>query len=267
MHNKTYGFKFVIFFLHISGSESATYELQVSPPNSNGSFCPGNIELTCIGRRASIAFNWFINESSVAQYVYDQRHMLPMNVLVSPVNVTIVSAIGSVAIDIVSTLSSNFSHLRGASIRCGRGSILSYSTVVEGNGKLSSLDKKCSLLSNFNASFCLAIIELTCIGGGVPIEMFTYKSSVAEYVFGKSDYFTVIIIDFPVSITIFNATGSFIVDINSTLSSNLNYFRGGLIQCGIGSILSNHIVLESYGKSLSRNNIYLLSQTLTNFSY
>ncbi len=61
--------------------------------------------------------------------------------------------------------------------------------------------------------------------------MLTNKSSVAEYVFGKSDYFTVNIIDFPVSITLFNATGSLIVDINSTLSSNLNYFRGGLIQC------------------------------------
>ncbi len=84
----------------------------------------------------------------MAQYLYDQTDMLPMNVMVSPVNVTIVSATGSLTIDIVSTLSSNFSHLRGASIRCGRGSIMSYSTVVEGNGKLSSLEKKlvCSLI-------------------------------------------------------------------------------------------------------------------------
>ena len=157
----------------ISGGESATYELQVSPPNSNGSFCPGNIEFTCIGRGVPIVLNWFINESSVVLYLYDdQTDMFPMNVLVSPVNVTIVSVTCSFTIDIVSTLSSNFGYLRGASIRCGRGSFMSHSTVVEGNGKLSSLDKKCSLLSNFNASFCLAIIELTCIGGGVPIEMF-----------------------------------------------------------------------------------------------
>ncbi len=130
-------------------------------------------------------FNWFINESPVVLYIYGQTDILPTNILDSPVNITIVSATGSIAIDIVSTLSSNFSHLRGASIRCGRSSILSYSTVVEGNGKLSSLEKKFSLLSNFNASFCLAIIELTCIAGCVPIEMLTNKSSVAEYVFGK----------------------------------------------------------------------------------
>ncbi len=173
-----------LLFLHISGSESATYELQVSPPNSNGSFCPGNIELTCIGRNAPIGFNWFINESSVVLYLYDdQTDMLPMNILDYPVNITIINVTGLLTIDIVSTLSSNFSYLRGASVRCGRGSFMSYSTVVEGNGKLSSLDKKCSLLSNFNASFCLAIIELTCIGGSVPIEMLINKSSLALYVF------------------------------------------------------------------------------------
>ncbi len=187
----------------ISEGESATYELQVSPPNSNGSFCPGNIEFTCIGRGVPIVLNWFINESSVVLYLYDdQTDMLPMNILDYPVNITIINVTGSSIIDIVSTLSSHFSYLRGASVRCGRGSFMSYSTVVEGNGKLSSLDKKCSLLSNFDAPFCLAIIELTCIGGGVPIEMFTNKSPVAEYVFGKSDNFTVNIIDFPINITI-----------------------------------------------------------------
>ncbi len=81
------------------------------------------------------------------------------------------NATGSLTIDIISTLSSNFSYLRGASIRCGRDMIFSNSAIVEGYGKLSTLDKYCSLLSNVNASFCLAIIELTCIGRCVPIIM------------------------------------------------------------------------------------------------
>ncbi len=57
-----YLFQFVLFSFIISGGENARYELQVSPPNSNGSFCPGNIEFTCTGRAVSIALNWFINE-------------------------------------------------------------------------------------------------------------------------------------------------------------------------------------------------------------
>ncbi len=85
--------------------------------------------------------NWFINGSSVAQYVYGQMDMLPMNVLDSPVNITVINATGLLTIDIVSTLSSNFSYLRGASIRCGRDSAVSNSAVVEGYDKLSSIYK------------------------------------------------------------------------------------------------------------------------------
>ncbi len=77
----------------------------------------------------------------MAQYVYGQMDMLPMNVLDSPVNITIINATGLLTIDIVSTLSSNFSYLRGASIRCGRDNVVSNSAVVEGYGKLSSLHK------------------------------------------------------------------------------------------------------------------------------
>ncbi len=50
--------------------------------------------------------------------------------------------------------------------------------------------------------------------------------------------FHVNIIDFLVSITIVNATCSFIIDFNSTLPSNFNYLRAALIH-GIGSILCN----------------------------
>ncbi len=53
-----------------------------------------------------------------------------------PVNITILNANGSLNIDIVSTLSSNFSYLRGASIQCGRGDILSNNIMIEGYSKL-----------------------------------------------------------------------------------------------------------------------------------
>ncbi len=128
---------FYAFYLFcISGSEGSIYKLQVSPPNSNGSFCPGNIELTCIGREARIALNWFINESLVSQYLYDMTDIFPVNVMEYPVNITILNANGTLNIDIVSTLSSNFSYLRGASIQCGRGSILSNNIMIEGYSKL-----------------------------------------------------------------------------------------------------------------------------------
>ncbi len=122
--------------LCISGSEGSIYKLQVSPPNSNGSFCPGNIELTCIGRGASIVLNWFINGSSVSQYLYAVTDIFPVNVIEYPVNITILSANGSIAVDFASTLSGNFGYLSGASIKCGRGSVLSNNIMIEGYSKL-----------------------------------------------------------------------------------------------------------------------------------
>ncbi len=119
----------------ISGGESASYELQVSPPNSNGSFCPGNIEFTCIGRGVHIVLNWLINGSSVVQYIFHTNHHFPININNDTVNVTIVNANGSINIDIVSTLSGHFSYLRGSSIQCGRDFLLSQNIVVEGYGK------------------------------------------------------------------------------------------------------------------------------------
>ena len=127
---------YAFYLLCISGSEGSIYKLQVSPPNSNGSFCPGNIELTCIGQDASIALNWFINESSVSQYLYELTDIYPVNVMEYPVNITILSANGSIVIDYASTLSGNFGYLRGASIRCGRTPILSNNIMIEGYSKL-----------------------------------------------------------------------------------------------------------------------------------
>ncbi len=62
--------------------------------------------------------------------------IFPVNVVEYPVNIT---ANGSVNIDIVSTLSSNFSYLRGASIQCGRGDILRNNIMIEGYSKLSGV--------------------------------------------------------------------------------------------------------------------------------
>ncbi len=119
-----------------SGGESSTsYEIHVGSPNSNGSFCPGNIELTCIGRDASIVLNWFINGSSIAQYIFEQIDTFPMKIMDNPVNISIISANGSLTVDYVSILSGNFSYLKRASIQCGRGSKLSNNIVVKGFGK------------------------------------------------------------------------------------------------------------------------------------
>ena len=115
--------------------ESASYDLQAVSPNSNGSFCPGKIELTCIGRGVSIILNWFINESSVAQYIFKQTDTFPIKTIGSHFNNTIVSANGSLTIDYVSTLSGKFGYLNGASIQCGRDSILSNKIVVLGYSK------------------------------------------------------------------------------------------------------------------------------------
>ncbi len=120
----------------ISVGENAVYELQVQSPNSNGSFCPGEIELTCTGRSVASVLNWFINESPIAQYEFTQSDHFPLSVIDSSVNITIVNATGLITIEyIVSTLSGNFSYLRGVSIRCGRDSTLSNNIIVEGYGE------------------------------------------------------------------------------------------------------------------------------------
>ncbi len=119
----------------VSVGENADYELQVSPPNSNGSFCPGEVEFTCIGRNVSSALNWFINKSSIAQYVFSSLDTFPYNVN-SSFNITIVNATGSIMLKYIeSTWSGNFSYLRGVSIHCGRNPLFSHNFVVEGYGK------------------------------------------------------------------------------------------------------------------------------------
>ena len=120
----------------IPGGVRASYELRVSPPNSNGSFCPGNIELTCISQNAPRILNWFINGSSVAQYTFNQMDSHFINITDSSINIAIVNVTGkSSIINTVVTLSGNFSYLRGAFIQCGRDSILSDNIVVKSYSK------------------------------------------------------------------------------------------------------------------------------------
>ncbi len=120
----------------IPGGVSASYELRVSPPNSNESFCPGNIELTCISQNAPRILNWFINGSSVAQYTFNQMDSHFINITDSSINIAIVNVTGkSSIINTVVTLSGNFSYLRGAFIQCGRDSILSDNIVVKSYSK------------------------------------------------------------------------------------------------------------------------------------
>ncbi len=111
--------------------------MRVSPPNSNGSFCPGNIELTCISQNAPRIINWFINGSSVAQYTFNRMDNYLINITDSSINIAIVNVTGrSPTINSVLILSGNFSYLRGVSIQCGRDSILSDNIMVESYSKL-----------------------------------------------------------------------------------------------------------------------------------
>ncbi len=116
----------------IPGGVRASYELRVSPPNSNGSFCPGNIELTCISQNAPRILNWFINGSSVAQYTFNQVDS-HINIMDSSINIAIVNVTSKSSS--VLTLSGNFSYLRGAFIQCGRDSIISDNIVVKSYSK------------------------------------------------------------------------------------------------------------------------------------
>ncbi len=75
----------------IPGGVRANYELRVSPPNFNESFCPGLIELTCISQNAPRILNWFINGSSVAQYTFNQVDSHFINIMDSSINIAIVN--------------------------------------------------------------------------------------------------------------------------------------------------------------------------------
>ena len=120
----------------IPGGVSANYELRVSPPNFNESFCPGLIELTCTSQNAPRILNWFINGSSVAQYTFNQMDSHFINIMDSSINIAIVNVTSkSSIINIILTLSGNFSYLKGASIQCGRDSILSDNIMVESYSK------------------------------------------------------------------------------------------------------------------------------------
>ncbi len=74
----------------------------------------------------------------VAQYIFVETDNFPTKIIDSPFNITIINATGSNTIDIVSTLSGNFSYLQGASIYCGRDNLLSNHIAVEGYGKFKS---------------------------------------------------------------------------------------------------------------------------------
>ena len=93
---------------------------------SNGSICPGPIEFTCTGTGVGGGITWKVNNKVLASYFFQRDHLnsFPRTVipLMFDVEIMIINASESqnseLAIDIVSTLSSNISILRGSMIQC-----------------------------------------------------------------------------------------------------------------------------------------------------
>ena len=104
----------------------------ISSLPSNGSICPGPIQFNCTGTEVT-GLVWRMNGTDRGTYVLVHDHSFPRTLNLNPhligVEVMIVSASKNQNdlrfIDIVSTLSSNVSILRGSMIQCLSGSISS----------------------------------------------------------------------------------------------------------------------------------------------
>ncbi len=88
------------------------------PPSSNGYFCPGPVEFTCVGTEIS-SLTWRINNTYRGDYRYLVDDTFPQTLSLSPllpdVNIMITSGSDS---RIESTLNANVSSLRGTLIEC-----------------------------------------------------------------------------------------------------------------------------------------------------
>ncbi len=88
------------------------------PPSSNGYFCPGPVQFTCVGTEISI-LSWRINNTYIGTYRYLSGDTFPRSLSLSPllpdVNIMITSGSDS---RIESTLNANVSSLRETLIEC-----------------------------------------------------------------------------------------------------------------------------------------------------
>ena len=98
--------------------------LSSSPP-TNGSFCPGTVQFTCVGTNIQIVLDWKIDGSIIATYSFRRTDELPLVIAPKPsapesVEVTILAAVlidGS-RLNITSVLRGNVTDLRGSTVYC-----------------------------------------------------------------------------------------------------------------------------------------------------
>ncbi len=88
------------------------------PPSSNGYFCPGPVEFTCVGTEIS-DLSWRINNTYRGTYRYLSGDTFPQSLSLIPTlpDVTIMITSGSDS-RIESTLTASVSNLRGTLIEC-----------------------------------------------------------------------------------------------------------------------------------------------------
>ncbi len=101
------------------------------PPSSNGYFCPGPVQYTCVGTEIS-SLTWRINNTNRGDYRYLDGDPFPQPLSLSPllpdVTITITSGNDN---RIESTLNADVSSLRETLIECSSGDQIRNNTTVQ----------------------------------------------------------------------------------------------------------------------------------------
>ncbi len=111
------------------------------PPSSNGYFCPGPVQFTCVGTEIP-SLTWIVNTHSVQYSLLPGINpTFPLTVTLSPplpgVVVMITSASrGSSGQDITSTISASASVLNGSLIQCVADNIIRNASIQEREGEI-----------------------------------------------------------------------------------------------------------------------------------
>ncbi len=105
--------------------------LMSSPPSSNGYFCPGPVQFTCVGTDVP-NLSWRINNTYRGTYRYLDGDPFPQTLSLSPllpdVNIMITSGNDN---RIESTLNANISNLRETLIECSSADQIRDNTTVQ----------------------------------------------------------------------------------------------------------------------------------------
>ncbi len=123
----------LLFFIQFLSLATSEITLTSSPPpSSNGYFCPGPVQFTCVGTEVS-DITWRTNSTNFVTYIYLDGDSFPQTGSLSPplpdVNIMITSGTDS---RIESTLNADVSSLRETLIECSSTTIsIENSTTVQ----------------------------------------------------------------------------------------------------------------------------------------